>query len=405
MRILVIGGGGREHALAWKLAQSTLCDKVYACPGNPGIAEVAECIQPVAGGVEGFLQIAEEKDIDLTVVGPEAPLVEGVADAFRARGRKIIGPTAKAARLEGSKVFAKQFMKEAGIPTARFEAVQDAAEARRVLNRFDFPLVLKADGLAAGKGVVIVNDEKEAEAALERLPKGRFVVEERLVGEEVSFIVLSDGKRAIPFETTQDHKPVFDGDRGPNTGGMGAYCDTRILTEEQRHQITERIIEPVLDHMRVRGEPFTGFLYAGLMITAEGPKVLEFNVRMGDPEAQPLMHRMDGDFVATLVEGSPMQWRPEPSVCVVMAAHGYPGPPRKGDLITGIENCGATVFQAGTSRSSEGLVTAGGRVLGVTAAGPDLKSAIEKTYEAVRKIHFDGAHYRTDIGQKGLKRW
>lgn len=405
MNILIIGGGGREHAIAWKLSQSTLCKKVYAAPGNPGIAEVGECIQPAASGPEAYLQIAEEKNVDLTVVGPEAPLVAGVTDLFRARGRRIIGPSAKAAQLEGSKIFAKNFMTRAGIPTARFEAVENTAKARGVMKRFGFPVVFKADGLAGGKGVIIVRDDTQAEEALNRLPPGPLVVEECLEGEEVSVIVLSDGQRAIPFEATQDHKPVFDGDTGPNTGGMGAYCDTRILTEAQRKTITETIIEPTLDHLRAAGTPFTGFLYAGLMITTDGPKVLEFNVRMGDPETQPLMHRMAGDFLATLVEGAPMRWKEEPSVCVVLSAAGYPGAPRKGDLITGIESCGATVFQAGTKRTERGLVTAGGRVLGVTSSGPDLQAAIASTYEAVRKIHFEGMHYRTDIGRKGLKRW
>lgn len=405
MKVLVIGSGGREHAIAWKISQSTSCKKVYAAPGNPGIAEVAECIQPALPGPEGYLRIAEEKGIDLTVVGPEAPLVGGLADLFRARGRRIIGPSAKAARLEGSKVFAKEFMSAAGIPTARFRTVENPTEARRVTTDFGFPVVLKADGLAAGKGVTVAHDEKEAQAALERLPAGRLVVEECLVGEEVSFIVLSDGRKAIPFEATQDHKAVCDGDKGPNTGGMGAYCDTRILNLDQRRQIMDRIIHPTLDHMHVRGEPFTGFLYAGLMMTSEGPKVLEFNVRMGDPEAQPLMYRMESDFLATLADGAPMRWKPEPSVCVVMSAAGYPDTPRKGDRITGIGRCGAVVFQAGTKRTKDGLVTAGGRVLGVTSAGPDLSAAIESTYAAVRKIHFDGMHYRTDIGQKGLKRW
>jgi phosphoribosylamine--glycine ligase len=405
MNILVIGGGGREHAIAWKLAQSTLCKKVYATPGNPGIAEVAELIQPVSPGVGGLLQIAEEKAIDLTVVGPEAPLVEGVTDAFRAKGKKIIGPSEAAAQLEGSKVFAKQFMDEAGIPTARFKAVDTPEAARQALPAFGFPVVLKADGLAAGKGVIIVQNQQEADAALEKLPAGRIVVEECLVGEEVSYIILSDGKQAIPFDASQDHKPVFDGDQGPNTGGMGAYCDTRILTAAQRSEVDDKVIQPTLDLMQSRGTPFTGFLYAGLMMTADGPKVLEFNVRLGDPECQPLMYRMAGDFVATLMESAPMEWKADPSVCVVMAAHGYPGTPRKGDAISGIADCGATVFQAGTKASNGGIVTSGGRVLGVTASGPDLRTAIETTYEAVKKVHFDGAHYRTDIGQKGLKRW
>ncbi len=405
MKILVIGSGGREHAIAWKLAQSPLCEKVYAAPGNPGIAEVAECLTPAKPDPEGFLEIAEEKDIDLTVVGPEAPLVAGIADAFRAKGRRIIGPSAEAARLEGSKAFAKQFMKESSIPTADFVVVESVEEVPRVIPKFGYPVVLKADGLAAGKGVIIVREEKELQPALERLPRGRVVVEECLVGEEVSFIVLSDGVRVIPFETTQDHKPVYDNDEGPNTGGMGAYCDTRILNEAERKQVMESVIMPVIENMRRRGEPFTGFLYAGLMMTEEGPKVLEFNVRMGDPECQPLMYRMASDLVATLVEGAPIEWKPEPSVCVVMAAQGYPGAPRKGDVITGIEECGAVVFQAGTKRVDGRLVTNGGRVLGVTSSGPDLRSAIENTYAAVRKIHFEGAHYRTDIGRKGLKRW
>ncbi len=405
MKVLVIGSGGREHAIAWKIAQSTSCEKLYASPGNPGIAQVAECLPPTTAGLEGYLRIAEEKDIDLTIVGPEAPLVEGLVDLFRSRGRRIIGPSAAAARLEGSKVFAKEFLRAAGIPTARFRTAENAAEARKIVGEFGFPVVVKADGLAAGKGVIIVREEKEVDAALTRLPAGRLVIEECLFGEEVSFIVLSDGKSAQPFEITQDHKAIYDGDQGPNTGGMGAYCDTRILNSAQRRQIMEHIIEPTLDHMRWRGEPFTGFLYAGLMMMPDGPKVLEFNVRMGDPEAQPLMYRMKSDLLATLADGAPMEWNSEPSVCVVMAAAGYPGTPRTGDVITGIDTCGAVVFHAGTRKTANGLITAGGRVLGVTSSGADLKSAIENTYAAVRKIHFDGMHYRKDIGQKGLKRW
>ena len=309
MNILVIGSGGREHAIVWKLSQSTLSNQVYAAPGNPGMAEIAECLQPESITPEAYLQIAQEKDIALTVVGPEAPLVDGVVDAFRAEGRRIIGPTASAAQLEGSKVFAKRFMDEAGIPTARFKSVDSVQEVPSVVGEFGFPVVLKADGLAAGKGVIIVQTESELTQALERLPAGRVVVEECLVGEEVSFIILSDGQKAIPFDATQDHKPVFDGDKGPNTGGMGAYCDTRILTADERQTITDSVIEPALDLMKRRGEPFTGFLYAGLMMTAEGPKVLEFNVRLGDPEAQPLMVRMESDLVATLMDGAPMGWK------------------------------------------------------------------------------------------------
>lgn len=405
MKILVIGGGGREHAIVWKIAQSPLCDSLIASPGNPGIAELAECFPPVAVTPAAFLQLAQETDADLTIVGPEAPLVSGIVDTFRHHGRKIVGPTRKAAQLEGSKVFAKQFMERAGIPTARFRVAHDSGEAKKYLEEFGFPVVLKADGLAAGKGVVIVEDTRQAEAALERLPPGRIVVEQCLRGEEVSFIVLCDGTQAVPFEPTQDHKAIFDGDRGPNTGGMGAYCDDRILTPAERARIMETVIQPTLCHMQEEGDPFSGFLYAGLMMTEDGPKVLEFNVRLGDPEAQPLMYRMSSDFLATLADHAPMEWRPEPAVCVVLAAAGYPGTPRTGDLITGVETCGATVFHAGTKRTEKGLVTAGGRVLGVTSCGPDLFTAIQRTYDAVRKIHFDGAHYRTDIGKKGLKRW
>jgi phosphoribosylamine--glycine ligase len=405
VKILIIGGGGREHAIAWKIVQSTLCDKVYACPGNPGIAAIAGCVPLPSPEPQGYLELAEQYDIDLTVVGPEAPLVAGVVDAFRTRRRKIIGPALAAARLEGSKLFAKRFMQRAGIPTARFEAFNNPEEARKSFNQFGFPVVLKADGLAAGKGVVIAEDERDALGALERLPAGKVVVEECLQGEEVSFIALCDGEKAIPFEATQDHKAIHDGDRGPNTGGMGAYCDARILTAAQKQGIMASVVYPTLALMCEEGNPFTGFLYAGLMMTAEGPKVLEYNVRLGDPEAQPLMHAMASDFLATLAGGAPIEWRPDPSVCVVLSAAGYPGTPRTGDVITGIESCGATVFQAGTKIEGQSLVTAGGRVLGVTSSGSDLQTAIANTYRAVERIHFEGMHYRTDIGQKGLKRW
>jgi len=405
MNILVIGSGGREHAISWKVKKSSLCKKVYAAPGNPGMAKVAECIRPASSDPNAFLAIAEEKGVDLTVVGPEAQLVDGIVDLFRARGRRIIGPTKKAAQLEGSKVFAKRFMERAGIPTARFQSVDGPDEVRGVIAKFSYPFVLKADGLAAGKGVIIVRDDAELQAALEKLPEGRVVVEECVVGEEVSFIVLSEGGKIFPFETTQDHKAVFDGDQGPNTGGMGAYCDSRILDRAAREQIMETIVHPTLAQIAADGEEFTGFLYVGLMMTADGPKVLEYNVRLGDPEAQPLLDRMSSDFLATLAEGAPIEWSAAPSVCVVMAAKGYPGEPRRGDLITGIDSCGATVFQAGTKMTERGLETAGGRVLGVTASGPDLEAAISATYSAVEKIHFDGMHYRSDIGRKGLRRW
>jgi phosphoribosylamine--glycine ligase len=404
MRILILGGGGREHALAWKLAQSKGVE-VFAAPGNPGIARVGTCVP--AGS--SFLAVAEEIGADLTVVGPEAPLVAGVVDEFRARGRKIVGPDRAAAQLEGSKIFAKNFFVQSKIPTAEFVTVDGPTEARQAIGRLGFPVVLKADGLAAGKGVVIAHDRAEAEAALETLT-GRLVIEEFLHGEEVSFIALCDGRHVVPLAPTQDHKAVFDGDTGPNTGGMGAYSDGAILSDAHTREILERVIYPTVERTK-----FTGFLYAGLMMTAAGPKVLEFNVRLGDPETQPLMHRMASDFVPALVaaangelEGVKLEWRRGPSVCVVLASGGYPGTPETGKAIGGIEEAettGATVFHAGTRMGPAGLETSGGRVLGVTAAGDDLASAIARAYQGAERIHFEGMHYRKDIGQKGLARY
>jgi phosphoribosylamine--glycine ligase len=405
MRILVLGSGGREHALAWKLAQSPGVS-VFAAPGNPGIAKVGTCLPVVAGA--SYLEMAEAIGADLTVVGPEAPLVAGVVDAFRARGRKIVGPDRNAAQLEGSKVFAKNFLTQSNMPTAEFVTVENETDARKALDRFGFPVVLKADGLAAGKGVIIAHDRTQAEAALGTL-KGRLVIEEFLRGEEVSFIALCDGRDVLPLAPTQDHKAVFDGDTGPNTGGMGAYCDGAILTEAQTREILDGVIYPTVEAMR-----FTGFLYAGLMMTAAGPKVLEFNVRLGDPETQPLMHRMASDFVPALMAaasgelaGVKLEWRSGPSVCVVLASGGYPGAYETGKAIRGVEAAeatGATVFHAGTRMGAAGLETAGGRVLGVTAAGQDLAGAIDGAYAAVRQVDFKGMHYRTDIGRKGLVR-
>ena len=400
MKILVIGGGGREHAIAWKLAREG--HQILGAPGNPGIAEVGEVV-----ATSDYLSVATGAEVDLTVVGPEAPLADGVVDQFRAAGRKIVGATKECAKLEASKIHSKEFMQRVGIPTARFLQTEDEATALRALNEFDYPIVVKADGLAAGKGVIIAQDRAEAEAAVRSLGP-RLVIEEFLEGEEVSFIVLSDGRNVVALEASQDHKRVGDGDTGPNTGGMGAYCDGRIFTAEQSANAMDTVIRPA-----VEATGFTGFLYAGLMMTASGPKVLEFNVRLGDPETQPLMHRMRSNWGEILMgaanpgglAGAKLEWAPEPSVCVVMAAHGYPGTVRTGDTIRGIESCGADVFQAGTKLGQKGLETSGGRVLGVTAAGPDLASAIKNAYVAVDKISFDGAHWRRDIGSKGLKRW
>lgn len=399
MKILIIGSGGREHAIAWRLSSEG--HEIYGAPGNPGIAQVARILS-----TSDYLSAAKSVRAELTVVGPEVPLVGGVVDAFRAQGMPIVGPTQENAQLEGSKIYAKEFMRRVGIPTARFLKTDSLQDALQALTQFDYPVAVKADGLAAGKGVIIAQDRAEAEAAVQTLgPK--LVIEEFLRGEEVSFIVLSDGRDVVPLEATQDHKTVHDGDTGPNTGGMGAYCDGRIVTTNDVQRIMDTIIEPA-----VQATGFTGFLYAGLMMTADGPKVIEFNVRLGDPETQPLMHRLEADFTDALMraatgslKGTTLQWKPEPSVCVVMAAHGYPGQVRTGDAITGIEDCGAQVFHAGTKLGPSGLETSGGRVLGVTSSGPDLAAAIANTYRAVGKIHFDGMHFRRDIAQKGLQRW
>ncbi len=401
MKILIIGGGGREHALAWRLAQEG--HTIHAAPGNPGIAEVGSII-----ATSDYLAVAEAIQPDLTVVGPEAPLVAGVVDQFRSRGLTIAGPTSEMARLEASKIHSKEFMQRTGIPTARFARVETEDAAIHSLTGFDYPVVVKADGLAAGKGVIIARDRAEAESAIRTLGP-RLVIEEFLEGEEVSFIVLTDGRNIVALEATQDHKAIGDNDTGPNTGGMGAYCDGRILSSAESQLVMDTVIEPA-----VRATGFTGFLYAGLMMTAGGPKVLEFNVRLGDPETQPLMHHMSSDteFADVLMRaatkglaGASIRWKAEPSVCVVLAAAGYPGQVRTGDSIRGIESCGALVFHAGTKTGASGLVTAGGRVLGVTASGVDLAAAIDSAYAAVERIHFDGMQYRRDIAQKGLKRW
>jgi phosphoribosylamine--glycine ligase len=399
MKVLIIGSGGREHALSWRLARSG--HEIAGAPGNPGIAQVGKII-----GTTDYLAAAAAFEPDLTVVGPEVPLVDGVVDQFRAAGHRIVGPNQENAKIEGSKIHAKELMVRLGIPTARFVRTEDERQGISALDQFDYPVVVKADGLAAGKGVIIAQDRAQAEAAVHSLGP-RLVIEEFLVGEEVSFIALCDGRDAIALEATQDHKAVCDGDTGPNTGGMGAYCDGKILARAHAEAIMEKVIRPV-----VAETAFTGFLYAGLMITRVGPKVLEFNVRLGDPETQPLMHRLDCDFTEALMQaatgtlrGAELKWKSRPSVCVVVAAEGYPGKVRTGDTISGIEHCGTEVFQAGTRAVNSSLETAGGRVLGVTASGSDLASAIENTYQAVERIHFEGMHYRRDIGRKGLKRW
>jgi phosphoribosylamine--glycine ligase len=409
--------------MAWRLKRSASVKRVFVAPGNPGCEAEATLACPSSNTPQGYLDLARSLNVDLTVVGPEAPLVDGVVDVFQEAGQRIFGPTRNAAQLEGSKIFSKEFMTRHGIPTARFLTALSLDEALRALPEFTYPVVLKADGLAAGKGVVIAATPQEAQSTLEAMFGGtlvgaagsRVVIEECLRGEEVSFIALCDGERVLPMEPSQDHKTIYENDEGPNTGGMGAYSDSRILSPAMREHVIEQVMEPTIQGMAAEGTPFRGFLYAGLMVTAEGPKVLEFNVRLGDPETQALLHRMVGDFGALLMaaaggslEAGLMRFKAEPSVCVVLAAAGYPGKVRAGDFIHGVEEAervGATVFHAGTKRRDGGLVTAGGRVLGVTHSGGTLREAIANAYAAVDCVNFEGMQVRRDIGRKGLARW
>ncbi len=422
MKILVVGGGGREHALAWKLAQSDKVSKVYGAPGNPGIAQIGECVDVSPTEVEKLADFAQKEGINLTVVGPEAPLVAGIVDEFEKRGLKIFGPSKAAARLEGSKAFSKEMMKKYGVPTADFKVFSSPEEAKEYVRKKGAPIVVKADGLAAGKGVVVAQTVEEAIEAIERImvekvfgsAGDRVVIEECLFGEEASYLVITDGERFIPLATAQDHKAVFDGDKGPNTGGMGAYSPAPVLSEELEREVQEKVIKPILRGMKEEGHPFRGVLYAGLMITEDGVKVLEFNVRFGDPEAQAILRRLDSDLFEvcmSVAEGKlvdELKWKEETSICVVLASKGYPGKYEKGKVITGIEEAEkiptVVVFHAGTKVENGKLVTNGGRVLNVTALGRDIVEARERVYKAVEKIHFEGMHYRRDIGLKAVKR-
>ena len=426
MKVLVIGSGGREHALAWKLAAESEVEALWCAPGNDGMDPPIQRAEIAATDFDGLVRFVRDQRIDLTVVGPEAPLVAGLADRFEAEGLAVVGPSAAAAQLEGSKVFAKEFMSRHGIPTARFEVHRQEVSALESLSagRFRFPVVIKADGLAAGKGVVIVPDLAQARLALAEMMEERIfgdagdrvVLEEFLTGEEVSVIALSDGEHILALPPSQDHKQVFDGDRGPNTGGMGAYSDDRILAPDAMDRILETILLPTIRGMAAEGHPFRGVLYAGLMLTEDGPRVLEFNVRFGDPETQAILPRLRGSLARTLelltrgrLDRAPLEVDSRPAVCVVLASGGYPGAYPKGRVILGLEMAGqmpgVRVFHAGTRREGDRLVTAGGRVLGVTARGADLIDAITRAYEAVNQIRFEGMHCRRDIGQKGLRRY
>ena len=421
MNILVIGGGGREHALVWKLKQSPRVEKICCAPGNGGIAADGECVAIDAGDVPGLVAFAEKNLPDLTVVGPELPLVNGIGDAFRERNWPIVGPSKQAAQLEGSKVFSKEFLQRHNIPTAKmYGAFESTKEAYNALRQVTFPLVIKADGLCAGKGVLVAQDFDEARDFIERVMEKnelgaggkRILLEEALEGDELSFIVVTDGKSYAPLVPTRDHKRVFDGNQGPNTGGMGAYSTDELLPEPLRKQIVSTIVEPTLTGLAADGIPYQGFLYVGLMLTRSGPQVLEFNCRLGDPETQAIVARMDFDLADVLLnvaEGnlsaSKLRWKPGASACVVLASGGYPGKFETGKRIDGLTSVaritGVTVLHAGTKRVGEEILTSGGRVLGVTAAGPTLGVALGSAYEAAAKIRFDSMHYRKDIGRHG----
>ena len=410
MRVLVIGSGGREHALVWRLAQSPQVAALYAAPGNPGMARHATCVPIKADALDDLVAFAERERIDLTIVGPELPLILGIADRFQVKGLAIFGPTQSAAALEGSKVFAKALMAKHGIPTARFQTFQDATSARRFARELGAPLVVKADGLAAGKGAIVCRAPEEADQAI------ALCLEQRAFGPAGEQIVVEEflGETALPLGTAQDHKTVFDDDQGPNTGGMGAYSPAPIVDARMQEEIMKTIILPTVHAMAAEGRPYRGVIYAGLMLTRQGPKVLEYNCRFGDPEHQTIMPRLQDDplpLLHAVAKGerlpSTVRWRSEAAVCVVLASGGYPGDYRTGKPISGIEEAeklaDVTVFQAGTAIKDGQLVTAGGRVLGVTALGADIPAAIARAYEAVAKICFEGVHFRKDIGRKALR--
>ena len=417
MRILIVGSGGREHALAWAVSASPLCTRLLCAPGNAGIAQVAECVDIAAEDVEGLTRFAAEASVDFVVIGPEAPLVAGLADRLEAAGIAAFGPGAAAARLEGSKAFTKDLCARHAIPTAAYKRVTHLAEAEAHIRAQGAPIVIKADGLAAGKGVTVARTVEDAlAAAREALSGGRFgeagaelVIEECMVGPEVSFFALVDGQTALPLATAQDHKRAFDGDQGPNTGGMGAFSPSPLVDDAMAARIMGEIVEPTIRAMAQEGCPFKGVLYAGLMLTGEGPKLVEYNIRFGDPECQALMMRLDSDLLPALIaarEGrlasASLAWKPEPALCVVMAAKGYPGSYAKGSPISGLDRAeagGATVFHAGTKAGPDGAVLAnGGRVLGVTATGADLTAARQAAYAAVDAIDWPDGFCRRDIG-------
>ncbi len=424
MRVLMIGGGGREHTLIWKIAQSPLVEKIYCTPGNAGIGALAECeSMDVEGALEPMSQFAIDNRIDLTLIGPENPLANGVVDHFESLGLKVFGPSRVAAEIEASKVFSKELMNKYDIPTAKSGTFDDPQEAAAYIREVGVPIVVKADGLAKGKGVIICHELQEALDAVDAImvqkefgdAGNRVLVEEYLVGEEASFIAFTDGETIVPMSSSQDHKPIYDGDRGPNTGGMGAYSPAPVVTDEVHDLIMETVMKPTIKGMAAEGRLYKGVLYAGLMIADGKPKVMEFNARCGDPETQAVIPRLKSDIVPVIqacIDGTlnkvKLEWTEGPAVCVVMASGGYPVEYEKGKVISGLEDANAmenvTVFHAGTAKMGDDIVTNGGRVLGVTALGNDIRDAIDTAYEAVKEISFQKAYYRRDIGHRALER-
>ncbi|MFZ5944373.1 MAG: phosphoribosylamine--glycine ligase [Bacillota bacterium] len=419
MRILVVGGGGREHALVWKISQSPRLDKIYCAPGNAGISQLAECVNISAEDIGGLVKFAVDFKIDLTVVGPEVPLTLGIVDKFQEKGLKIFGPTQRAAEIEGSKAFSKELMEKYNIPTAKYKVFTQPTEAKDYINKAGVPCVIKADGLAAGKGVMVCFEKEEAIKAVEEiLVENKFgqagskvVIEQFLQGQEVSILAFTDGKTIVPMVSAQDHKRIYDNDQGPNTGGMGAYSPAPVYTQAVHEVVQRQILEQTIKAMEKEGRIYQGVLYAGLMLTAEGPMVLEFNARFGDPETQVVLPRLKNDLI-DIIEGVldnrldklDIKWSDEAAVVVVLASGGYPEGYEKGKLITGLEGVPpeVMVFHSGTKGNGERIVTDGGRVLGVTALGKDIKDAIKKSYQGVGRINFEGMQYRTDIGAKAL---
>ena len=425
MRILVVGSGGREHALVWKLTQSSKVTKVFCAPGNGGTATIAQNVSLSTTQIEALETFVRDEKIDLTVVGPELPLTLGIVDYFTENGLNIVGPSQAASQLEGSKIFAKDFMNRHHISTATYLVCGSYKETLAAIrrNKLGYPLVIKADGLAAGKGVVIAETLLEAESVVRQMMEDRIfgsagekvLLEEYLKGEEISFLIFSDGKYILPMVPAQDHKRVFDNDQGPNTGGMGAYSTDSILPIEQNQTILKTIVEPTIRGMEIDGTPYKGILYFGLMLTKQGIKVLEYNVRMGDPETQPVLYRLESDLVDVFqgiceqsLESVELKWNPGASVCVVLASKGYPGDFEKGKLVTGISDAEAmehvNIFHAGTLVKNDQVLTSGGRVLGVTAKSTNLSGAINRVYQAIRKVGFPDMHYRLDIGSRGLRK-